>query len=132
RAKWVKTFPDEFWIKLFKLKGIPYDPSSMQKPQYVGHLVNNLVYSRLAPGLKQKLQEKNPRRESGTRKDKHFQWLTEDHGVPELREHLSNVMILMDLFLSDPDPDWEKFEAALDKVKPPYGKSFALALESMD
>ena len=129
RAKWTKIFPDEFWIKLFALKGIPYDPSNMKKPQYVGHWVNNIVYSRLAPGLKQKLQEKNPVQDNGTRRDKHHQWLTEDHGVPELRDHISNTMFLMDVYLAENEPKYEEFERALNKVKPKFGKNYTLPLE---
>jgi hypothetical protein len=129
RAKWAKVFPDEFWIKLFKLKGIEYDPSNMRKPQYVGHWVNNLIYSRLAPGLKTKLQELNPVQGTGTRRDKHHQWLTEDHGVPELRDHLSNTMFLMDIYLADQNPNYKAFEKALDKVKPKFGTTFDLPLE---
>jgi len=33
-AKWTKTFPDEFYKELFRLKDIPYPPTSMKRPSY--------------------------------------------------------------------------------------------------
>jgi len=81
--KWSKTFPDEFWFKLVKTKG--YDSyMALKRPAFVGHWVNDIVYSRLAPGIKSKLKELNPRAPSGNRTVKHHQLLTEDHGLPEL------------------------------------------------
>jgi P63C domain. len=61
RKKWTKTFPDEFWFKLVKVKG--YDSyMALKRPAFVGHWVNDIVYSRLAPGIKKTLQEKTPGR----------------------------------------------------------------------
>lgn len=95
-SKWTKTFPDEFYKELFKLKDIPYPPGdSGKKPSYVGHWTNDIIYSRLAPGVLNKLKEKNPRQISGNRKRRHHQYLTKDYGHPELKELLSNVMFLM-------------------------------------
>jgi hypothetical protein len=68
----------------------------MKRPAFVGHWVNDIVYSRLAPGTKDKLKEINPRLPSGERKKKHHQHLTEDYGLPELKDHLKKVMVLMD------------------------------------
>ncbi|WP_084788666.1 P63C domain-containing protein [Bradyrhizobium sp. Cp5.3] len=44
----------------------------------------------LAPGVLEELKKANPRQESGRRKHKHFQWLTENRGYPKLREHLGS------------------------------------------
>lgn len=65
-AKWTKTFPDDYYRELFKLKGIPYPPLSSKRPQYIGHWTNDIIYSRLAPGVLKALKEKNPRLPSGT------------------------------------------------------------------
>src|SRR5690606_187703 len=93
--RWAKTFPDEFWHKLITIKGYP-SYIALRRPAYVGHWVNDIIYDRLAPGIKKKLKEINPRSPKGHRKNKHHQHLTEDYGVPELRDHLSKVMVLMD------------------------------------
>src|SRR5262249_45763036 len=57
--KWVKTFPAEFYQELFRLRGLPYN-GSVKKPQYIGHLTNDLVYSRLAPGVLDELRKLTP------------------------------------------------------------------------
>ena len=50
-AKWTKTFPDEFYKELFRLKNIDYPPRTSQKPGYIGHWTNFIIYTRLAPGV---------------------------------------------------------------------------------
>lgn len=123
---WSKTFPDEFWQKLVRVKG--YDSYlAVKRPAFVGHWVNDLVYSRLAPGIQAKLKEINPRRESGSRKNKHHQHFTEDHGLPELRDHLKKVMVLMDASSSR-----KEFERLLDKSLPKYGTTIELPLGGDD
>ena len=92
--RWVKTFPAEFYKEMFRLRDIPYD-GTVKKPAYVGHLTNDLVYARLAPGVLKKLQERNPTVGNGRRKQRHHQWLTEDVGNPKLQEHLASVTTLM-------------------------------------
>ena len=59
-AKWTKTFPDDYYKELFRLKGIPYPPVSINKPSYVGHWTNDLIYNRLAPGVLKELKKKIP------------------------------------------------------------------------
>jgi hypothetical protein len=96
-AKWSRTFPEDFYKNLFRLKGLkyPYDTNSKRKPSFVGHWTNDIVYSRLAPGVLEELRKKNPRHESGGRSRKHHQHLTRDYGHPALKELLSNVTFLM-------------------------------------
>ena len=114
---WSKTFPDEFWYKLAKVKG--YDSYlAMKRPAFVGHWVNDIVYSRLAPGIKAKLKEINPRGPSGSRKNKNHSYLTEDYGLPELKDHLKKVMVLMDA-----SSNKKEFERLLDKSLPKLDKS---------
>ena len=117
-AKWSRTFPDEFYIELFRLKGIPYPPPSGNKPSYVGHWTNDVVYSRLAPGVLSELRKKNPRQESGRRKRTFHQYLTRDYGHPALKEHLSNVTFLMKA-----SGNWQTFYKALQRVAPKYGET---------
>lgn len=122
-AKWTKTFPDDYYKELFRLKSIPYPPipSSTKKPSYVGHWTNDIIYSRLAPGVLAELKKKNPRLPSGNRSRKYFQYLTSDYGHPELKELLSNVIFLMKGYLN-----WEDFKGGLDRAKPKYGKTLHL------
>ena len=114
--KWVKTFPPEYYRGLCRLWDVPYPPPRNQFPQYFGTLTNNIVYDRLAPGVKMALQRKNPSIAPGRRKHKHHQWLTDDSGHPALREHLSAVVALMDVA----GEDKENFMVMLDKAKPKH------------
>lgn len=122
-AKWTKTFPDDYYRELFRLKNIPYPPiqSSTKKPSYVGHWTNEIIYSRLAPGVKEALKEKNPRLLSGFRGRKHHQHLTRDYGHPELTDLLSNVIFLMKTCIDEND-----FKRRLNKAKPQYGKNLLI------
>lgn len=120
-AKWAKIFPDEFYEKLFKMKGWQYRPLTIKKPGVVGHWTNDLIYQRLAPGILDELRIKNPKGETGRRKQRHHQWLTEDYGSPALKQHLSNVM-----FLLDATPNWTQFYRALQRAAPKYGHTIPL------
>ena len=112
---WVNTFPPEFYKEMFRLRGLPYPPR-VRKPRYIGKLTNNLVYSRLAPGVLRALQDKNPVvGDSGRRKHKHFQWLTDHTGYQKLQQHLVAVTTLMKV--SD---KWGPFESMLDRALPKY------------
>lgn len=117
-AKWTRTFPEDFYKHLFRLKGMEYPPhDKAKKPSYVGHWTNDIVYSRLAPGVLEALRKVNPRSESsGTRKRKHHQHLTPDYGHPALKEHLSNVIFLMKTCGSD-----SEFKRRLEIAAPKHG-----------
>jgi hypothetical protein len=111
--KWVRTFPSDFYMELFRLRGMTYTGAS-KRPGYVGHLTNDLVYSRLAPGVLDELRRKNPvEPESKQRKKKHFQWLTPDHGHPRLRMHLEGLTVAMKLSKS-----WAEFYARVNELYP--------------
>ncbi|CAN5756729.1 hypothetical protein BH11GEM2_BH11GEM2_31630 [soil metagenome] len=119
--KWIRTFPTEFYQQLFRLRGLEFPPASMKMPQYVGTLTNNIVYDRLAPGVKAELKRVTPRDAKGRPKAKLFQRLTEDVGHPKLREHLASVITLMRI-----SPDWETFEAHLDNALPKWSDQLRL------
>jgi hypothetical protein len=122
--KWTKTFPDEFYKQMFRLRNWEFKPSSVrQRPSVVGKYTNNIVYDRLAPGILEELKKKNPKLPSGRRKHKHFQWLTEDIGDPRLREHLASVITLMRA-----SSEWPQFLRMLDRALPRYGDTAQLAL----
>jgi hypothetical protein len=115
--KWIKTFPDEFYRQICRLKG--YQLKDINKRGAVfAQLTNYLVYRRLAPGVLAELKRITPRDSKGRRKQKYFQRLTEDVGNPALRELLSNQIVLMKIF---PDGDWKGFDEAMNRAIPIYG-----------
>jgi len=122
-AAWAKRFPDEFYREMFRLKGWKYPTVSGARPGVVGRYTTDVVYARIAPGLVDELERKNPS-EAGQRRSKHHQWLTEDVGHPALSAHLHAVIGFMRA--SD---NWERFRSLLDRAFPVKGTQFALQLE---
>lgn len=111
---WVKTFPPDYYEQLFRLKGIPYPPENANyRPQYFGTLTNNIVYERIAPGLKKELKQQAAKDE---KKAKLHQRLTTEIGHPKLREHLASVVTVMKL-----SNDYDDFSDKLDRIHPKFG-----------
>jgi hypothetical protein len=85
----------------------------MKLPLYFGHLTNDLVYRRLAPGLLKRLKER--RIERGNPSNKLHSRLSADVGFPEVLVHLGTVVGLMKLHM-----DYSAFEKQLDQIAPIY------------
>lgn len=125
---WTKTFPDEFYREMFRLKRWTFDPSTVKKPSVIGRYTNDVVYERLAPGVLDELQKKNPViKKGGGRPRKHHQWLTGDVGHPKLKEHLSGVMALMRA-----SANWRIFKDTLARAYPKQNEQIPLALDVND
>ena len=115
---WVKTFPEEFYEHLFRLRGLSFPEYKVSRPQYFGHLTNDIIYKRLAPGVLEELRKMTPKTPSGRRQHHFFRRLTDDTGHPKLREHLSAVIAVMSLS-DDYDDFIEKLTAqnrAMEKL----------------
>ena len=110
--KWTKTFPYEFYELIYKLKGWS-GPDGHKRPPLIGLYTNQIVYDRLAPGVLDELKRRTPRRPSGNRPHKFFQWFTPDFGHPKLKEHLAGVMALMRAA-----PNWNAFKRSLQRAYP--------------
>lgn len=112
---WVKTFPDEYYEQLFRLRGLVYPRDSVKKPQYFGHLTNDIIYKRLAPSVLDELKKIVPRTTTGRLKNCLHQKLTSEMGHPKLREHMSSVVTAMKL-----SNDYEDFMKKLDMLHPRF------------
>ncbi len=113
---YLKTFELEFYELMCDLRGEPL-ARARNRPSYFGKLTDNLVYMRLAPGVRQKLRELNPVLDTGRRKRKHFQHLTTDLGHPKLKEHLAGVTTAMKMAKFQ-GLTWAEFMKLLDKTHP--------------
>ena len=113
--RWVRTFPGDYFKHLCRLKGVQLRPD-MKLPQYFGHITNDLVWRRIAPGLLKALKER--REERGRPSNKLFQWTSENLGKPELLLHLGMVVGLMKLHT-----DYDAFHKQLDQIAPVYPES---------
>jgi hypothetical protein len=124
---YVGTFRVGFYKEMFRLRkwNWPDLPAEQRKrPVLVGKITNDIVYDRLAPGVRSELHRLTPRNEKGHLKHKLFQRLTEDLGHPRLEEHLASVTTLMRA--SD---TWEQFMALLNRSLPRYGDTPYLPFE---
>jgi len=119
-AAWVKTFPDEFFRELYRLKRWKWTGSS-RRPGVVGRYIKDLVYERLGPGVIEELERKNPSDGKGQRKSKHFQWLTEDIGNPALAQHMHALIGFMRA-----EDEWDGFKARFHRAFPKRGDNFQL------
>jgi len=120
---WVSTFPRDYYKGLYKLRGVEY-PDTPQMPSYIGHLTNDIVYKRLAPGVLDELKRLTPRTKSGRPKHKLHQRLTANAGYPKLMAHLGSVITIMKL-----STDYADFKIKLDKLHPQYGTTMQLPFD---
>ncbi|MBI4810916.1 MAG: P63C domain-containing protein [Ignavibacteriales bacterium] len=123
-AKWAKRFPDEFYQKMFELKGWQWKGMKINRPSVVGTYTNDIIYSRLAPGILAELKRLNPPDDRGQRKLKHHQWFTEDIGHPALQQHLAILIAFMRAA-----PNWGAFHRLVERAFPKFGDTIPLALE---
>lgn len=112
---WTKTFPDEYYIEVFRILGLDYHDlrPGDGKPSEVGTFTREYVYRRLAPGIVSELERSNPYVVPGRRMYKHHQWLTQEIGHPTLREHLAKFITVLKL-----SPTRLDFERNVNAVLP--------------
>jgi hypothetical protein len=113
--------------ELFRLRGwkFPNLPADQRKrPILVGRLTNDIVYDRLAPGVREELHRLTPRDDKGRLKHKLFQRLTVEVGSPKLREHLASVVALMKAA-----DKWGQFVTMINRALPRYNDTAFLPFE---
>lgn len=125
-AAWAKRFPDEFYNQMFRLKGWQRKDlsSPSRRPGAAGMYTNDIVYDRLAPGILQELETRNPKDAKGNRKGKHHQLLTEDVGHPALAQHVHALIALMRASTS-----WDQFMLMLNTAFPKKNDTLLLDLQ---
>lgn len=125
RLAWAKRFPDEFYRQIYRLKNWAWPPRGRAKPPVLGHITNDIVYDRLPPGVLTELQRRNPVKEDTKRRQwKHHQFLTEDFGQPDLRDHLLQVIAVMRVSRT-----WDGFKRNFDDAFPKPGTQIEMQLE---
>lgn len=111
-VRWARTFPNDYFKHLCRLKGIELR-DDMRLPLYFGHITNDLVYRRIAPGLLKALKDR--RAERGRPSNKLYWWTSEELGHPSLLLHLGTVVGLMKI-----NTDYDRFYKQLNEVAPIY------------
>ena len=113
-SDWKKRFQDEIWPEICRLKGIAWIGETNKRPQWFGDIINDIVYDRIGPpGLREELDNRNPRRASGHRARKHHQLLVDTIGIGELLKHLHAVLMLM---RAAEDGAWGVFYSNLNRA----------------
>lgn len=122
---YVWKFPPEYYREICRLRRVPYDPNSVKRPSYFGHLTNKITYFRLAPGVWKELKAKSKKETSAIKPHLH-RFLSADVGDPRLKDVISKNVAVMQL--SD---DWDDFLRKLDKVLPPYQQQLSLPFDNI-
>lgn len=125
KGKWIKTYPDDFFESIFRMKNWTWKQASTKKPQVVGHYINNYVYSRLAPKVLEELRKLNPKDEKGNRKGKYPQWIDTEFGHPKLKEHLA----VLTAFAKAAGYNWRNWERMVKRTFPKYNSDGSAAQE---
>jgi hypothetical protein len=120
-AEWAKRFPDEFYRQMFRLRGWQWRGMRVNRPSVVGKYTNDLVYQRLAPGILEELQKRNPKDEKGQREGKHHQLLTGDIGLPALQNHLFATTKFMEASAT-----WDQFYRSMQRAFPKLNSNLLL------
>ncbi|MBA3829866.1 MAG: P63C domain-containing protein [Taibaiella sp.] len=128
RGKWIPTFPDEFFEMIFKMKGLTWTTANKgKKPQWIGHWINNFVYSRMAPKVLAELRKLNPKNDRGNRKSKHTQWIDVDYGHPKLIEHL-NLLVAFALAVGYNETNWKRM---IERARPKFDQTDGSAAQEI-
>ncbi|MEN3114765.1 P63C domain-containing protein [Lacticaseibacillus paracasei] len=114
--KWQRHFPREFYEQIYRLNGIAdkFDPASTKYPQWIGSFTNKYVYGVFPEKVMEDIRKKNPPVESPRntvyRGHKHFQYLTESVGLPQLDKQLAKLIGVMTLSnnMKDFDKNYHK------------------------
>lgn len=120
-SRWVKTFDDTFFEDIYKMRRWTWADTTL-RPGFVGKIINDIVYERIAPYVYEELKKMNPKTVTGNRRYKFHQFLTSDIGRPTLQKHLA---ILHSLAMAS-DYDWGRFMYLLDKSHPKQYQQLAL------
>jgi hypothetical protein len=113
---WQKTFPDEFYIQIFRLNGWDYSADNIKKrPGVVGHWTNSLIYKQLPKNVLEELKSKTPKSQTGNYTARFFQSLTPDIGNAHLQNQLVSVTTLMRI-----SRNWEDFMSKFNQL---YGQT---------
>lgn len=94
---WQRRFPEDFYKEIYRLRNWEYTGSS-KRPQFVGKITNDFIYSFLPEDVMQEVRE----RKQGN--EKLHQWLTSSAGASHLEKQLTATTTLMRA-----SETWEEF-----------------------
>ena len=107
---WLKTFQLDFFEELCRVWGYAMPEKPGAYPPVFAHVIRDIVYDRLAPGVREQLQAL--KKKNG---GKLHQFLTVNAGYNDLNRHLGELTMLLRV---TPNGAKEDFMATLDRIKP--------------
>jgi hypothetical protein len=122
---WLPTFDSDFYEGIFRLRGLNYEKDTVKRPSYFGHITNDIVYKRLAPGVLEELKKVTPKDSAGRNKHQLFRRLTANKGYPSLKQLLGSLVTMMKL-----SANWQDFMEKLNKIHPRFGETLPLPFEN--
>lgn len=108
---WQKTFHDQFYKEIFRLKKWDFTAYGIKKrPGVVGKYTNQFIYGQLPKNVVEYIREKTPKSESGNFLVRLHQSLTPDIGREHLRNQLISVTTLMSV-----SRNWAEFKRLFER-----------------
>ncbi|MGG0644206.1 P63C domain-containing protein [Sporosarcina gallistercoris] len=134
-----KEFKSEYFEQLFKLYGLPYDPTTSKRPLYFAKFTRKYVYDLLPPNVWVEIDKQNPllydaEKDRSKRKYHIHRLLSEEHGIRYLREHLESLIPVMKLSKNMNDFKLNFEEVYADKIRKikQMQDKYQLTLEDID
>lgn len=124
---YISKFPRSYYEELFRLRELKFDPNSVKRPPYFGHITNDIIYRRLAPGVWKEIKKKSDseKKKLDRKSQIHLhRFLTTEIGDPRLKELITRVTTIMQL-----STNWNDFKEKLNKLVPPLNETLKLPIE---
>jgi len=122
-ARWVRTFDQDFYKHMYRLRGWTADPTSHKRPSCVARYTVDLTYARIHPSLLESLKSSRTgwEEEGGSKGGKLHQFLTPGEGHPRLKQHLEGVIVAMKL-----SRDWKEFYERMNQLYPKLNETMSI------
>jgi hypothetical protein len=124
---YVTKFPPEFYEHIFRLHHLPYDKSSVKRPQFFGKITRDIIYRRMAPGVWAEIRSKVERNKEGRPTQHMHRYLTPDFGDSRLQRLIEKVITILEVSRS-----WDEFMRTLNKLLPVYDEPGIADLTAQD
>jgi len=110
--KWMKEFPDEFFVELDRIYDNP-TTTPQKRPKYYGKFINKYIYEPIESGIVlDELNRLNPADKKGARRKRLHQFLNEDLGIRALRNRIGKITALLQI-----SPNKRKFESNFNRME---------------
>lgn len=124
---YMRMFRDDYYKQMWRLMGWEWRGMSVPKPMRVGQLTDDLIYKRLAPGVRDALRALVPRSSKGYLKHKLHQHMTPEEGRQALDKHIHAITALMTAA-----PDWKTCARMVNRAFPRFGETQELPFDDTE